>query len=225
MDHGARMARFRECGLYVVITEAFCGGRDPLAVLDACLDAGVRLVQLREKDPGGLALYELARAFRERTRAAGALLIIDDRTDIALASGADGVHLGLEDLPVAAARRIAPDLIIGASSHNLDEATAARDAGASYVNIGPIFPTRTKAVATGAVGPEMIDAVAPHLSIPFTCMGGIKAENVDEVLRRGARHIAVVTAVTAAPDPAAAARDLLSRVAGGTSGLARPDYC
>ena len=85
---------------------------------------------------------------------------------------------------------------------------AAQEAGASYVNIGPVFETQTKAVATGAVGPGMIDAIAPRLHVPFTCMGGIKACNVGEVVRRGARHVAVVTAVTASPDAASACREL-----------------
>ncbi len=208
MDHAARMALFGEADLYVVITEQFCAGRRALDVLDDVLSAGVRLIQVREKDFDDGEMYRRCVEFRERTWASRALLIVDDRLDIALAVDADGVHLGLTDLPVAAARRIAPDLIVGASTHSLDEALAAQEAGASYVNIGPIFPTRTKSVLTGALGPEMIETIAPHLRIPFTCMGGIKAGNVHEVLRRGARHVAVVTAVTAAPDVRAAALEL-----------------
>jgi thiamine-phosphate pyrophosphorylase len=205
MDLAARLARFRDTDLYVVIMEEFCAGRSSIAVLDAVLDAGVRLVQFREKGLEDNAFYDRCRAFRERTRAAGALLIVDDRVDMALAVEADGVHLGQTDLPVRAARRIAPDLLIGASTHHLREALAAQDAGASYVNIGPIFATQTKTGSAGAVGPDMIDAIAPHLSIPFTCMGGIKEHNVGEVVKRGARHVAVVTAVTAAEDVRAAA--------------------
>ena len=205
MGLAARMAVFASTDLYVVITEEFCGGRCALAVLDALLGAGVRLVQLREKGLDDAALYDRCRAFRERTAATGALLIVDDRVDIALASRADGVHLGQSDLPIEAARRIAPDLVIGASSHNLEEALAAQMAGASYVNIGPIFPTQTKSVPTGAVGTDSITEIAPHLTIPFTCMGGIKLNNIGEVVRHGARHVAVVTAVTEAPDVCAAA--------------------
>lgn len=208
MNHAERMARFRAADLYVVITAAFCAGRPALEVLDAVLDAGVRLVQCREKDLSDSAYLDHARAFRERTQAAGALLIVDDRLDVALAADADGVHLGLSDLPVADARALGPELIIGASSHNREEAMAAQAAGASYVNIGPIFATKTKNVPTGVVGLEMIEAIAPILQIPFTCMGGIKAHNLKSVLEKGARHAAVVTAVTAAPDPAAAAREL-----------------
>lgn len=212
MKLGERLNRFNAADLYVVITESYCAGRTALEVLDECLAAGVRLIQFREKDFEAGELYRRAAAFRERTRAAGALLIVDDRVDIALAVGADGVHLGQSDLPVASARRIAPNLIVGASSHSLEEALAVQDAGAGYVNIGPIFPTETKRVSTGAVGPELISKIVPHLRIPFTCMGGIKTHNIGEVLARGARHIAVVTAVTAAQDVRAAATQLRAAI-------------
>lgn len=208
MDHAARMRLFDAADLYVVITEAFCAGRSALDVLDACLAAGVRLVQMREKDRSDLALYELGLAFRKRTRDAGALMIVDDRLDLALAVNADGVHLGQSDLPVGVARGLAPELVLGASSHSLEEALEAQNAGASYVNIGPVFDTQTKSVPTGTVGLGMIDAIRPHLRIPFTCMGGIKVDNIQQVTARGARRCAVVTAVTAAPDPRAAAEAL-----------------
>ena len=208
MDVATRLARFHQTDLYAVITEQFCRGRSAIAVLEAVLEAGVRLVQFREKNLEDRELYQRCFQFRERTAGADALLIVDDRLDIALATGADGVHLGQTDLPVEAARRVAPNLLIGASAHSLEEALAAQQAGASYVNIGPIFATQTKDVSAGAIGPEMIDLIAPHLTIPFTCMGGIKPDNVHEVLRRGARHVAVVTAVTAADDVYAAALEL-----------------
>lgn len=208
MDLQTRMARFAQADLYVVITEAFCAGRSGLDVLDACLRAGVRLVQFREKNLPAAELVRRGEVFADRCREAGALLIMNDRVDIALAIGADGVHLGQDDFPVAAARRIAPDLLVGASTHDLEEALAAQAAGATYVNIGPIFDTQTKDVPTGAVGPEMIDTIRPHLTIPFTCMGGLKAHNLHEVVTRGTKRIAVVTAVTAAPDVQAAAREL-----------------
>lgn len=212
MTHGERMQLFRQTDLYVVITESFCAGRPAVEVLDRVLEAGVRLVQLREKECSDRDLYAKACAFRERTARAGALFIVDDRVDIALAADADGVHLGNEDLPILQARRIAPELIIGASTHNREEALAAQEAGASYVNIGPIFPTQTKSVSCGAVGLEMISEVAPHLTVPWTTMGGIKLENIDRVLERGARHVAVVTAVTAAPDVRVAAAELRARI-------------
>lgn len=212
MRHDELLAAFAATDLYVVITEAFCAGRPPLEVLAQALDAGVRLVQMREKDLDGRQLYLRAVEFRKLTASAGALFIVDDRVDIALAAGADGVHLGQSDLPVAAARQIAPQLIIGASSHSLDEAMAAQAAGASYVNIGPIFPTRTKATSCGFLGPEALESIVPRLSIPWTTMGGITSHNIDQVVSRGARHPAVVTAVTAAPDPAAAALTLREKI-------------
>lgn len=207
MNLARRLAAFGRADLYVVITQAFCAGRSGLAVLDQVLAAGVGIVQLREKDLAGRPLYELAVAFRRRTEAGGALLIIDDRLDIALAAGADGVHLGQEDLPVAAARRIAPDLIIGASSHSLEEALAAQEAGAGYVNIGPIFPTATKPAAS-PLGLEAIERIAPRLRIPWSAMGGINQGNIAQVSARGARHPAVMSAVTAAAEVGAAARAL-----------------
>ncbi|GMW02928.1 MAG: hypothetical protein AMXMBFR84_40640 [Candidatus Hydrogenedentota bacterium] len=206
--HAERMVRFDHADLYVVITESFCGGRSALDVLDAVLDAGVTLIQLREKDWDDCRLYRHACQFRERTARVGALLIIDDRIDMALAAEADGVHLGQTDLPIEAARGIAPDLIIGASTHNLDEALAAQAAGASYLNIGPIFATQTKTGLGSAVGPDMITAIAPRLRVPFTVMGGIKEHNIHEVITRGARRAAVVTAVTQDRDPGSAARRL-----------------
>jgi len=206
--HAERLARFDETDLYVVITEAFCAGRPALDVLEGALRGGARLIQFREKDGSARDVYRQALAFQQRCAESGAVLIIDDRVDLALAIGADGVHLGMSDLPIEAARAIAPDLIIGASSHCLDEALAAQEAGASYVNIGPIFVTQTKSVPTGALGPQAIDDIAPRLTIPWTTMGGIKEHNIREVVARGAKHPAVVTAVTAAEDPEAATRAL-----------------
>lgn len=198
MTHEERMQRFEESDLYVVITEKMCKGRPAEFVLEECLRAGVRIVQFREKEGDDKIKYEKAVIFRKITNQYGALLIIDDRLDLAMAVDADGVHLGQKDLPVAVVRRIAPDLIIGASTHTPEQAISAQTSGASYVNIGPIFPTQTKTGTASPLGPDAITRTAPLLNIPFTCMGGIKLENIHEVLSRGARHIAVVTAVTEA---------------------------
>jgi thiamine-phosphate pyrophosphorylase len=216
MTHEERLRVFEKADLYVVITEALCAGRTALEILGMTLAAGVRLVQLREKDLKGHALFELAVEFQRQTKAARALLIINDRMDIALAADADGVHLGQDDLPLKVARGLTPELIIGASTHSLEEALAAEKAGASYVNIGPIFATLTKEGAT-PLGPEMIDRIAPQLRIPWTTMGGIKKTNIDQVVSRGAKHPAVITAVTAAPDPTAAARELRQKIAASLS--------
>jgi len=212
MTHGERVRRFDAADLYVVITQAYCAGRSALDVLDAVLDAGVRLVQCREKDFDDERLFDHAKEFRYRTAEAGAVLIVDDRLDIALAVDADGVHLGQEDLPVPDARRLAPEHLIGASTHSLREALIAQHEGASYLNIGPIFTTQTKATGVDPLGPEALTRIASKVMVPFSCMGGIKLENVDEIVRRGGRHPAVITAVTAADDPGAAAKELRERM-------------
>jgi thiamine-phosphate pyrophosphorylase len=115
-------------------------------------------------------------------------------------------------MPVAVARRIAPELILGASTHTLEQAREAENDGASYYNIGPIYPTRTKELTMDVLGVNAISAIAPHIQIPFTCMGGIKLHNLDDLLTRGARHPAVVTAVTAAEDVVQAAKDLRDQI-------------
>jgi thiamine-phosphate pyrophosphorylase len=113
---------------------------------------------------------------------------------------ADGVHLGQEDLPLDVARNLAPDLLIGASSHSLEEALQAQKDGADYINIGPIFPTKTKEGVERFLGPDAIATISPSLEVPFTVMGGIKDDNIDHVLAKGARKVAVVTAITKAAD-------------------------
>jgi thiamine-phosphate pyrophosphorylase len=212
MEKEKRRRLFEQVDLYPVTCERLSSGRSSLEVLRGLIEGGSRIVQLREKDLPEKELYRLAERFRTLTQKAGMLLIINDRVDIALAVGADGVHLGQEDFPVRAAAGIAPDLLIGASSHNLEEALRAQGEGADYVNIGPIFPTGTKQGIEHFLGPSAIGEIAPKLKIPFTVMGGIKDSNIDEVLAAGARRIAVVTAVTQAPDIAEAVRYLRNRI-------------
>ncbi len=208
MTHDERVKRFHKTDLYVVITEKMCKGRPSEFVLEECLKAGVRLVQFREKEGEDKEKYKKAKQFRKITNDYDALLIIDDRIDIALMVDADGIHLGQGDLPIPEARRIAPDLIIGASTHNLEQALQAQEESASYVNIGPLFPTQTKTTSVSPLGVETLEKIIPHLKIPFTCMGGIKLNNIEEVLKCGARHIAVVTAVTEADDIQLAVKQL-----------------
>ena len=128
--------------------------------------------------------------------------------DVALAAGADGVHLGQDDLPVDVARSLAPDLLIGASTHSREEALQAARRGADYVNIGPLFPTGTKEGLQHFLGPEAITEIGDGLPLPFTVMGGISEANIGRVLERGAGRVAVVTAVTEAPDIAGRVRRL-----------------
>jgi thiamine-phosphate pyrophosphorylase len=202
----ARQKAFLKIDLYPVTSQEFSLGRKSLDIVQAVVQAGCRIVQLREKGLTKRAFWELAKAVRKAT--SGVLMMVNDHLDVALATGADGVHLGGDDLPVAAARSLAPELLVGASCHDLNQAIEAQKDGADYVNIGPLFSTSTKQGAKDFVGIQAISEIGPHLSIPFTVMGGIKAGHIPELLRAGARRIAVVTAVTAQPDPCQAAMDL-----------------
>ena len=210
----ARKELFEGVDLYPVIGERFCNGRPSREVLEGVIQGGAKIVQLREKELPLREVFARAELFREITAREGVLLVINDRVDIALAVDADGVHLGQEDLSVTAARRIAPDLLIGVSTHSLEEALAAHDGGADYVNVGPVFPTNTKEGLVRTLGPGAVNDIGERAGIPFTVMGGIKEDNISEVLTRGARWVAVVTAVTKAADIPGATRSLVDRIQG-----------
>jgi thiamine-phosphate pyrophosphorylase len=200
MNRQRRLATLKEIDIYPVTCQALSNGRTNLEVASAVLAGGANIIQLREKHWSKRDLYDLAVEFQKQTRSYNALLIINDHVDVALAAGADGVHLGQDDLPIEAARRIAPDLIIGASSHSLNEALKAEKDGADYVNIGPIFPTKTKADADRFLGPEAISEIGPQLTVSFTTMGGITPDNIHSVLKAGARRVAMITGITRAAD-------------------------
>lgn len=207
LQHQQRCARFRATDLYVVTAEPLSCGRTDDDVLEAVIAGGATIIQLRDKENDAATFYEKALRFRRRTREAGVLLVINDRVDIACAVDADGVHLGQNDLPIAAARTCGPSLIIGRSTHSVPQACEAQTQGADYVNLGPIYPTRTKEHAA-TLGCAIMRDAAPHLHIPFTVMGGITREKIPELCAAGARHIALVTAVTQADDMTATVRAL-----------------
>lgn len=204
--------RFDKIDLYPVTCEPLSRGRSSLEVLRALISGGARIVQLREKEKSARELFELAVKFREITAANNAMLIINDHLDIALAVGADGAHLGQSDLPCAVARKLAPRLIIGISTHTLGQALQAEKDGADYVNLGPIFDTSTKGGLIRGVGVGFIKRAAARLSIPFTVMGGINDGNIDKVLDAGARRVAMVTALTQAKDITEAAAFFIHKI-------------
>ncbi len=212
-----RLAQFARVDLYPVTCRQLSAGRTDLEILDGIIAGGARIVQLRDKDTDKRALYEKAVIFRERTVANGVLLIINDHVDIAIAVDADGVHLGQDDLPLHAARKLIPDKIIGISSHDLPEAIEAQKGGADYVNIGPIFATKTKEGVPAFLGSQAIREISPHLTVPFTTMGGINLTNIGQVVAAGASKVAVVTAVTKADDVAAAVMQLRKAISGQNS--------
>lgn len=211
-----RLEAFSRVDLYPVTDSSQSLGRTNFEVLEGVVAGGARIVQLREKNLSKREYFEMALRFRRRTEEAGLLLIINDHLDVALAVGADGVHLGQDDLPLESARSLAPELIIGISTHSLEQALAAQAGGADYVNIGPIFPTGTKSVPIKPLGPEAIASIRPQLRIPFTVMGGINHDNIGQVIRAGAKRVAVVTAVTKAPDIAAEVRRLREMIGQGS---------
>jgi len=203
MDCGfaERIRIFRdEVDVYPVLSPEFCAGRALEDVAKAVLDGGAKIIQLRLKNAPEKEVAETARRLLAHTVAAGALLIVNDHLDVALDVGADGVHLGLSDTPLSSAAAAAPGLIIGGSSHSLAEALSAEAAGASYVNIGPLFATATKAVPVPPLGVDAIGSIGSELRIPFTVMGGIKRRHIPGLVAAGADRIAMVTEITQADD-------------------------
>jgi thiamine-phosphate pyrophosphorylase len=183
---------------------------DPLAVLDGWLDAGVRLVQLRAKALAGAAFLELANRCAQRAASAGATFIVNDRADVALLSRAGGVHLGQEDLPPVAARRVVPSpTLIGWSTHNEAQVQAASSMPIDYLAIGPVFGTTSKERPDAVVGIEGVRmAVRLAAGRPVVAIGGITIDTASEVLRAGASSIAVISDVMHA-DAATRAREFL----------------
>jgi thiamine-phosphate pyrophosphorylase len=165
------------------------------------LAGGARLIQLRDKDASARAMLEQARACLELTRAAGAKLIINDRVDVALTAGADGVHLGQEDVSVEDAREIlGADKIIGVSTHSIDQFRAALETSASYIAIGPVYQTKTKQNPDPVVGLELVRQAKALTDRPLVAIGGVTAERAPEVIAAGADSVAVISALYPWPE-------------------------
>lgn len=178
----------------------------------AVVRGGAGVVQLRSKTLPRGRLLELARELREITAAAGAVLIVNDHLDIALLSGADGVHLGDDDLSVAEARRLAPaGFLVGASASTLPAARAAVSAGADHLGCGPAFPTPIKA-AKPVIGPAGVAAIQESVDVPVFAIGGVEPGNLDPLLAAGVRRVCMIRGLAGAPDPEAAARDACARL-------------
>jgi thiamine-phosphate pyrophosphorylase len=192
--------------LYLCTDRKLLLGRPLPEAVEAAIEGGVTMVQLREKGASGREFFDIARELLALTRSKGVPLIINDRLDIALAAGADGVHLGQSDLPCLEARRIAgKDFIIGISAHTPEEALSAQADGADYIGAGAVFPTGSKADAGAVIGIEGIRAVAGAVKIPVAGIGGINPGNAASVIAAGAAGLAVISAILSQSDIRAAA--------------------
>jgi thiamine-phosphate pyrophosphorylase len=188
--------------LYLITDRTQTAGRMLPAVVADALRGGMRAVQLREKDLTGRQLFELAGELREITWKYDAKLLINDRVDIALAVGADGVHLGKAGLPVQKARSIlGSEYLIGYSAHSAEEALQAQMDGADFVTIGPVYPTPSKAQYGVPSGLRVLAETARTARIPVFALGGVKHSSIGEVLAAGAHGVALISAVMSAPDP------------------------
>jgi thiamine-phosphate pyrophosphorylase len=202
-------------GLYLILDPAVAGGRPLEEIARQALRQGIRMFQLRVKTSETGVLYGLASTLAPVIQAAAGMFIINDRCDVALAVGADGVHLGQEDLPVAEARALmGPQRIIGISTHTLAQALEAEAQGADYLGFGPIFPTSTKSNPEPVVGIERLREVRARVRLPIVAIGGINAGNIRMVADAGSEASAVLSAVIAAPDPTRAIAELMTALQG-----------
>ncbi len=187
-------------GIYGILGEKFSLGRSNAEVARQMVDAGIDVLQYREKvkDKSIKGMYNECLEIRKITKDAGVPFIVNDHADIALMVEADGIHQGQDDLPVKALRKIAPHMMIGCSTHSPEQARKAIDDGADYIGVGPIFSTQTKEDVCDAVGFEYLEHVVKTHDIPFVAIGGIKCRNLKEVVSRGAQTICLVTEIIGA---------------------------
>ncbi|HLB12032.1 MAG TPA: thiamine phosphate synthase [Dehalococcoidia bacterium] len=195
-------------GLYVIIDGQALGGRTEVQVAQAAISGGASVIQFRDKVREKGQVLPTVMALRDLCKKAGVIYLINDHVDLALAVGADGVHVGQKDLPVPLARRLLPiDALVGCSTNNVEEALRAQEDGADYVAVGALFPTSSKSDIRPA-SLRVLEAVRQATTLPIVAIGGINRDNAAEAVAAGADAVAVIGAVSAAPDPEAAARDL-----------------
>jgi thiamine-phosphate pyrophosphorylase len=193
----------------MALPRIFClvSATDDLSLLSDLADAGIDGFQVRDKEVATRELVELTRVVQAAVRPAGAMVVVDDRLDVALATGADGVHLGAEDLPVDLATRVAPHLVVGATCRDRADVERAAAAGAAYAGFGPVFATSSKAGLPAPLGPDAVSAASGVL--PLVAIGGISAARVAPVLAAGAHGVAALGAIWREPDPVVAAKELV----------------
>jgi len=199
--------------LYVITDATLVPGRTHSEIARAALEGGADAIQIRDKSSQAINLCRAVAEIQPQARKYGAVLIVNDRVDVALVAGADGAHVGQEDLPAREARRLLPrPTILGVSAGSIEEAKKAARDGADYIGVGPVFSTGTKTDAGEPLGLETFGAIARAVEIPTIAIGGIGPDHVAAVLAAGAGGIAIVSAIVTADDMAAAARDLKRRI-------------
>lgn len=188
-----------ETDIYALTDSRLGLGRNAVEQAALFLENGIKIIQYREKKMHGRQMLEECRQIAALAREADACFIINDHLDIAMLCGADGVHLGQEDIGIKDARMLlGSDMIIGISTHSPQQAKDAVISGADYIGVGPIFATKTKEDVVAPVGFEYLDWVTANVTIPFVAIGGIKATNIEEVARHGAKCCAMVSELTGA---------------------------
>lgn len=184
--------------LYLITDRTAVPDNDIIGAIEEALKGGVRAVQLREKDLRIRELLDMAYRMRELTKRYGAKLFINDRVDVAVAVEADGVHFGRKSIPSWAAKRVSKNLIVGVSTHSVQEAIQAEKDGADFITLGPVFYTPSKAGYGEPVGLNILREVCTSVSLPVLAIGGIKPVNVKDVIDNGARGVAVISAILGA---------------------------
>lgn len=206
MQRLAVRQRFRDVKLYALLSSHLCRGSVRETARGA-IAGGAEAIQIREKNVPDAQFLALAAELRELTDEMGRILIVNDRADVAAIVGADGVHLGQGDLPIAEVRRLLrPTAIVGRSTHSIEQARAAVNEGADYISVGPMFPTTTKDRAP--VGPGLLKEALAEISVPIVCIGGINTGNVGQLVAAGGRCIAVSSVICAAQNPREAAESI-----------------
>lgn len=200
--------------LYALTDARLSLGRPLETVARELLASGVRILQYREKKMHAGAMLEECRVLRRLANEFDACFIVDDHVDLAILAGADGVHIGQDDLPLPEVRKlVGPHMIIGLSTHSPEQARKAAEVGADYIGVGPIFATKTKEDVVDPVGFEYLDWAAANTSLPFVAIGGIKVWNIREVAAHGARCCAMVSELVGAPDIGAKVREAKTEMA------------
>jgi thiamine-phosphate pyrophosphorylase len=196
--------------LYAILDPDVIRDRSSEEALRALLDGGAAMIQLRAKSLSPRDFLELARRVRAETRARGCRLIVNDRADIALACDADGVHLGQDDLPLGAGRKIMGSRIIGVSTHDIAQAREAERGGADYIGFGPMFGTTTKDTGYSARGIELLGEIRAAVRLPIVAIGGITEEKACLVWRAGADSVAIISDILQSADIATKTRRILA---------------